>query len=278
MNFIKVILLILLSATVAFAQEKTLRPNAMDEQYTPDKNSIFNSNQENNNSSSSSGSSSTATAENVIKFYPGLFARNTVALFYERFLSDGISAQAGLGFCYNKDRIQMLFSETYDFDLYENSNSSASFSDILNNSEFTSGPNIYTGLSLRFFRESYYSDASIYFEMDSRFYHHTLQIDNSSTYSSSYPFYDNAEVNVSNFNFNFNFGRVYYTDGKIPMSHELYMGMGFRTSTFDKFELKEVNVVENGFPTTKEMNVKTLDRDKYFTTVFLIGYAFGIGF
>lgn len=253
-------------------------PNELDNLYTPDKNSLFNSNSSTGSSGSSGGSSDMTLA---FKFNPGFLIRNTAAVFTQYWLSDGIGLEGGLGYCYNKDNLMSLVSYS-DMTLKETS-SSLSLGEILERGNYSSGPNIFTSLSTRFYWSNYYNDNNYYFEIGTRYYNNTITIPPSSSdpNSSSYDYNvikGNPRLSVRSWVFNMNYGLQFTTDGSVRTVHDFYLGFGVRSTSYNIFDMEERVVNNYGYSTSEYVHEKTVSRESVLVPVVLLGYVFGLGF
>src|SRR3990167_1976126 len=210
------------------AQKNKGEPNELDKLYIPTQNSVFNPGK------SSTKNSSPSENNNAIKFNPVLLTRSIGALFYEKWLSDEISVQGGLGICYNKDIMMGKLSEIQrEFNFSRDATSSFNISDIMLRGEFSSGSTPFISFAFRFFGSGYY-DSESYFELNFRYYSNTLKIPDA-TESYNKRVLDLPEVTVRNFNYLLTYGYQVYTSGKIRTSHDFYYGIGLRNTSYDSF-------------------------------------------
>ena len=263
MKIIHLILLLFLCGT-AFAQQGT--SNKLDDQYVPGDKSIFASGK----AANSGKSNDVLEMKNSIKVNPTLLTRSIAAIFYERLLGKFLSLQAGLGYCYAKDWVQVLFSTTVS-DFGSSNTTQLKMSDLVSQGTYTSG-NIFYALSLRYyFNEFTYGESNFY--MDLGIWHSsyslTLPTNINDNQISGYPI-----VTIRNFNTNLTFGYQFASDHRrLKAVHNLYTGFGMRITSFEGF-----NSVTD--PTDPSRNIFQLSGylQKTIAPVFLFGYSLGIGF
>lgn len=249
------------------AQEIPGTPNELDNQFVPDKNSIF-------NSESKTGTNNSTPASdiiNIIKFNATMLPRGIVSFFYQRILTEQISIQSGLGASFNKDRILSFVSGVSEE--FSNNPSTVGLNKIMQFGEFN-GASLFASLSMRLSWESYYGDFTPYFEINSRYYSNKLRLTKLNEYNSFELLDGTPEVIIRNTSFNLIYGVQYLTEGQIRTSHEYYLGVGMRNTSFNAFTSSEVQMSNNNYT----LYTKTAARSKTFAPSFIIGYVFGIGF
>jgi hypothetical protein len=267
----KQITILLTTAAIIFslsisAQNEPGKPNQLDERFTPPSNSILGNQSSSGSSSFSSGS--TMDIKNNFKFNPILFSRNITAIFYERFILEELSFTGGLGYCYGKDRMVEI-GTLIDLDIMENSTSRLSLENMMSNGKFIKGGNYFTSLGVRIYWDTYDNNRFGYLELNTRYYKNKLSLSN------IYELQSTTNVEVINTTYNMIYGTQFHTDGKIKTVHDFYCGFGIRGSSYNIFEYKTFFDAHGS-----EINrlVKTQEKEKVFSPIFLIGYAFGFGF
>ncbi len=267
--FIALSLLCIISSSI-LAQETPGPPNALDNQFVPDKNSVFNSDSKANEGKSDD---SYSDINNMIKFNIGLLARSIAAFQYERRISDQITLEAGLGTCFNRDFVLSAGSEI--FGLRRNTNE-IGVSELMTNSNF-GGKSLYSSFSFRLRYDSYYWESEPYFEINTRYYSNKFDITPIYTeYSSA----TNAsvlvgtpDVTVRNTCINLIYGVQFITEGKIATTHDFYTGFGMKSLSYNK--------VTRDYDSNNTGNytyTNTSERLKAMGFSFVCGYAFGFGF
>ncbi|MDP2385864.1 MAG: hypothetical protein Q8M29_05815 [Bacteroidota bacterium] len=275
---LQIILLFFLFTIVGLAQEKEIKPgkpNELDKQYTPDKNS----------SSVSNGSSSGGTwagKSNFVKFNFALLARSTFAVFYERKITDGISLQGGLGYCYNKDKAQILFSDGESIYLSDNK-SSIQLSEIMYKGTFKHGANPFLSASVRFSYNGLYSgwggymneDRNSYIELGMRYYshHYNLTSLNNNDYEKVS---GGSNLGIRNTCYMITWGYQIETDSKLVTSHEFYTGFGIRRSNYNEFISSQTQ--DPITSATIITHTKSSVRETAVSPIVTIGYVLGFGF
>ncbi len=273
MNAVKLFFISLLLSSVvnSFAQKDKADPNELDNLYVPPKNSIF-------NQGDGSTKSSTSDDNNAIKFNPILITRSIGAIFYERWIIEGISVQGGLGVCLGKD-IMMSAGSMVDLNFTENSASSLSIADIMELGKFNSGGDPFISLAFRFFWGGYY-DLNNYFELGFRNYVNNLKVSGDvAEYSDKQISGGSQYVTVKNSNFLMTYGYQAITGGKVGTVHDFYIGFGLRNTSFDSFKSEEVTKTDSwGNQYTVYEHKKTGVRERILAPAMVIGYAFGFLF
>jgi len=267
---LSLISLLICASFTGFAQKKQeAQPNDMDEMYVPPKNSIF-------NPGDGAGSTSGTDKLNAVKFNPLLLTRSIGAVFYERWLTDGISVQAGLGMTYNKDRI-MGIGSSGEFTLSDNSTSTLTIGQIMDQG-VTDRKKLYASLGFRFFWGGYY-DANNYFELGVRYYANSLLIEDGPDSYNPGLTVGTPEVTVKNTSFNMVFGHQVYTDGKVSTAHDFYFGFGIRSTSYDVFKSERRTIIDSsGYSTEQDVHSKTFIRETILAPSLIMGYAFGFAF
>lgn len=268
--------MLLLAAGSLKAQEQPGLPNDLDKQFVPDKNSVFNSDAK--TKSAKNDNSLNVGVKNDIKFNIGMIPRSIAAFYYERTFTDQISLMGGLGVCYNKDRILGISAGIGD-EFSSSSVNRLSVSTIFKYSTLEH-PSLFGSFSFRVHWDSYYDwDWNPYFELNVRTYTNNLkigQIDQGNGEIIS----GNSSTKVRYTAFNLIYGVQYYTDGKIHTTHDFYWGLGLRSLSYDTFVQSQNTTTSTVYP-YNTINAYTYTRSstrvKQFSPVFIMGYAFGIG-
>jgi hypothetical protein len=249
------------------AQTEPGRPNQLDERFTPPSTAIIGNG---GGGSSSSFSGSTSEIKNNIKYNPILLSRSIAALFYERFITEEFSITGGLGYCYGKDNI-VLIGSAIDWEIFEGTSRDLSLSDIMTYSKFRSGGNYFGSLALRVYWDTYDDNRYGYLELNARKYNNNLEFKNTQRYD----IVDNANVVVTNTTYNIIYGTQFHTNGKIKTVHDFYCGFGIRGTNYDIFKYQ---TFYNTNGQAEPRLLKTNEREKIYSPMLLLGYAFGFGF
>ena len=272
--------LFFISSLCAFSQDNPLEKNEQDKIYTPDKNSIF----YNGGNNSSDRTIDESEIHNAVKFNPGLLVRSVAAVFYERNITNGITVQGGLGSCYNMDK---LMAVGVDADLgLSNTKSTLPLSEIITTGRFVSGGNLFTAASVRFFYENYYTSYesfnSGYFEIGLKFYSNNIRVDdNTSAYylnNNNYNLTTGGLVTIRNAVYQITYGYELYTRGKVKTTHDFYIGLGVRNTSYNLFKLEDMYLTnQQGQSQLVAVNVKSTQRESTVLPAFMLGYVFGFG-
>lgn len=267
----KIIVLILFSINFIQAQKNqknapkvNLRPNELDQTYTPPKNSLFDDDAKKNDYSGTTP----VTFKNVISFNPFLLPRSIFALGYERSINDYLGVATSIGYNYKRDWIQTFGSAFYGDEFSINkSNSIISLSDIIANTSFKSG-GIYASLELKIYLEGEPFEGS-YFGIQTRYNSYVLQFDNqNNNYNFANPSDNNVTIKNSSLLFLWGFSSVKGT-AKVPVIHNLYTGVGIRNTTYDSYTTNNDN--------TTTIYTKSNSRESVSGLSFVLGYTFGFG-
>ena len=266
----------------AFAQENPLEKNEQDKIYTPDKNSIF----FHGGNNSSDRTIDESEIHNAIKFNPGLLVRSTAAIFYERNITNGITFSGGLGSCYNLDRV-MALGVTAEFNLSD-PQSTLPLATILTPgyAQYVKGGNIFMAASFRFYYENYYTSYesfnSGYFEIGLRYYTNHMNVDDntSSYYTNNYNYglTTGGVVAIRNAVYQISYGYELYTSGKVKTTHDFYIGVGIRNTSYNLFTQEERYLV-NQYSQAQlvPISVMSSQRESALMPAFVFGYVFGFG-
>lgn len=253
------------------AQQTPGSPNALDNQFVPDKNSVFNSE---GNAGDGKDDDSYSDINNIVKFNIGLLARSIAAFQYERRISDQITLEAGLGTCFNRDFVLSVSSEIFGIG---RSNNEIGAYELMTNSNF-GGNSLYSSFSFRLRYDSYYWESEPYFEINTRLYSNKFDMTpiveeyNSPNYTSAV-LVGTPDVTVRNTCINLIYGIQLVTDGKIATTHDFYTGFGMRSLSFNKV-IRDNDVNNTGIYTY----TNTSEKIKAMGFSFVCGYAFGFGF
>lgn len=251
------------------AQESPGTPNELDNQYVPDKNSIFNSDAK----GGEEGVSSAIDVKNIIKLNATMLPRGIFALYYQKGITDQISLEGGLGACFNKDRVFGFVSGISDG--FSGNSQVVELNTIMRYGELK-GTSLFYSLSFRVSWDSYYDNVTPYFSLNTRYYTNKLLLSQINDYQTDFERLDGTpEVIIRNTSFNIIYGYQYITDGKIRTTHDYYFGLGMRNTSFDEFISTRITPSSGDDYT---LYSKTSDRLKVFAPSFIVGYAFGIGF
>lgn len=241
-------------------------PNDLDRMFVPEKSSIFNSDGKNDEGSSSNSS---VDVKHIIKLNITMLPRSIAAFYYERRLNDQISLEGGLGISFDKDRIMGAVSSISDD--FSGNYSSIKLSEMMEYG-VSNGKGFFASFSFRVGWDSYYDWNVIpYFEMNTRYYANKMKIGamNYGVINGS------SNVEIRNICYNLVYGVEFLTEGKIQTAHDFYFGFGLRTTSFDKFTSTETNT---GSGYSQPLHTNTGQRTKAYAPMFIMGYAFGIGF
>lgn len=233
----------------------------MDNIYTPPSASIAGSERTSSKGDISDG------PKNIIKFSPFLLSRSIIALEYERFINNNFSARAGLGYSYNRDYVYLLSTDAF-YDLQSPVKSSLNLQDIVVQGTFLPNSSPYLSAGLRLYYDGFSKDEfNSYFDINSRFYTNTYDV-----ITSAYN-YGTTKVDLQSTVLNMSWGFSSCTSGKIPSSHDFYIGFGMRIASFPAF--KEAYIDVNG--STETINVATSEKIVVYSPTILFGYTLGIG-
>jgi hypothetical protein len=253
-------------------QVKPGKPNELDKQYNPGNSSSLQG-----GSSTDDGGGPSTEVKNIVKLNFGLFVRNTFAVHYQRRITDDFSVQGGIGYCYGTDRAYLL-TDGDDFSLTE-TKSDLRLGAIVKNGSFRQGANPFLAASVRFNFNGWYSsyygsgDGNSYIDLGIRYvgqhYFINKLSDNSGTIAPS-------SVAVRNTWYTLIYGYQVEAGRKLITTHEFYVGGGIRKSTFDAFQM---NQIQNPYTYSYDYQYsKSGSRDKMFSIAVVIGYVLGFGF
>jgi len=261
----------LIFSIYSFSQEiKPGKPNELDNIYSPDKTAskpIVNAQ-----------STVDAFKSNFIKFNFGLLARSTFALHYERKFNDIISIVGGLGYNYNKDKIQLASAEG-DLFIVDNSKSSVNLSQIIINGTYDSGPNLFASAAVKFSYDGLFSSwnydeerrnfiqlewRNSSFNMDLN----DLKLDNEQVSNGN-------DLTIKNTCYLLNWGFQFTTGKNIITSHEFSVGCGIRKITYNVFTS---TVTYDPFGQSYTLHQKTSGTETATSPMVTIAYVLGFGF
>jgi hypothetical protein len=273
------LILFLLVCIPTFAQKdkktadklKPTTPNELDATYSPPANSIFDE-----NSPKNEGYSSLAPFKNVIKFNPFLLTRSTFALGYERSIFKGITGSVFLGYNYKRDLIQAIGilgnvnSEIPSKDMQ----SIISLPEMIVEGAFKSG-GLFTSIGLRYYIEETAFDG-YYLEVQTRFNNYSLDMVNSEN-SSNYNFDASAksDVSIQNITTNLIWGDQIYNGKKRSITHEYYVGVGLRNTSYNIIDVKDINDGNGNTISSYSVSDK---RENVLGLSVVFGYIIGLGF
>lgn len=272
MKFIKIYfsIIFLLLSVVLFPQEiKPGKPNELDNIYSPDKASskpILNS-----------SSVHLADKKNFLKYNLGFIPRSTFALHYERKFNDVISLVGGLGYNYNKDKIQTSSAEG-DFYLIDNSVSSLSINEIITNNVYKNGANLFASASLKI---SYVGLYSFLYDDERRNF---IQFEcryaavNSSLYgikNSTEQVQNGNNLLIKNTCYLVHWGYQFTAGNQPQTSHEFLVGFGVRKINYNVFT-PTVGYDPYGQPIT--IHQKTISTETVTAPMVTLAYIIGFGF
>jgi hypothetical protein len=258
---------LLLSSHLAYCQ-KGGAPNDLDKNYVPDKNSVLNS------KGNADKSSRAFDCKNIIEFTPGLLIRNIFAVQYEHKFNDYLSLQGGLGLVYGKDMLQAALNPADDF--LGNTNSTVKLGDLLSKG-ITVNKTAYLSAAVRVYTNGggYYGyyDGSGYFEVGFRHYSNSLQISGNPTAGNGGQIVNDPIVDIKSNIYYLNYGFHLETDGKLPTTHNFFLGFGIRSTSYNSFESQNTN--SNYSNSVNVMSATA--RESILTPTVLFGYELGFG-
>ncbi len=246
------------------------KANDLDQTYTPPVNSIFDEDSKKNNVNTAA----IADFRNVIRFNPFLLARSIAAIGYERSLNDYIGLEAYLGYSYKLDWIQAISIAVSgnDFSMGENK-SVIGVNDMIVNGTFKSGGS-YGSIGTKIYMDGSPYDGS-YFGIQARYNSYNLNLKNENF--SPYNFLSSLDetTNIRNITTVFQWGTsVTGGTSKLPVIHEFYTGIGIRSSSYDVYSQKDIEI--NGF--NEPRYFKTDQRESQIGFSYVVGYTLGFGF
>ena len=151
---------------------------------------------------------------------------------------------------------------------------------------FVSGGNLFTAASVRFFYENYYTSYesfnSGYFEIGLKFYSNNIRVDdNTSAYylnNNNYNLTTGGLVTIRNAMYQITYGYELYTRGKVKTTHDFYIGLGVRNTSYNLFKLEDMYLTnQQGQSQLVAVNVKSTQRESTVLPAFMLGYVFGFG-
>ncbi len=220
-----------------------------DENYTP-KGGVF-------GASFKKRTSSAYEISNSVSFNPALLLRSTTALFYERKLGSSETVKAGIGFATNYDRYLFTIADGMD---YFNYDGYFSLNELSKNSNLNSGLFLY--LSFKYYYDDLMDGSYIEINYRRNTYNGTAMF---SDYSSS----GNKDFSVIANSFYLNWGRQITSGGSLKLTHDFYIGGGFRIVQMSEVDFNNSN---NTYRFTNEMI------DIGMAPALVAGYAIGFGF
>ncbi len=276
-------------------------PNVLDKDFVPDSSSVFNTNNPAN------GFINGPVYHNVIEFTPGLLFRNIFALQYERQVLEGFSLQGSLGMVYGVDRWQQIenpgkgFMSTF-FGGSATGGSTVTLGNMLNQGK-SNANTAYLGFAVRWYYtgfgflksrgyvsdDGYYytyheaneywnsslgGDNSVYMDFGVRYFANSLAVSNSLS-SDGALIQGVPTVQIKSTFYFLNWGYHYETKGKIPTTHNIFIGVGLRYTSYDLFIADPSQQTVSG-PVI--YNSITSSREHILRPTFQAGYEFGLGF
>ena len=272
MKFFKLYITVLFSACylVVNAQDiKPGKPNELDNIYSPDKNSskpILNP-----------ATTFVADKKNFLKVNLGLFARSTFALHYERKFNNVISLIGGLGYNYNTDKIQTASAED-DFYIIDNSVSSLSVNEIIKNSVYDKGANLFAAASLKISYEGLYSflyddERRNFIQFECRYSGVNSNLYDLKRYSESIA--NGNNLLIKNTCYLVHWGYQFTAGSEVQTSHELSVGFGIRKVNYSIFSATS-GYDPYGQPIT--IHQKTNGTETVTSPMVTLAYILGFGF
>jgi len=253
-----------------FSQEiKPGKPNELDNIYSPDK-------------TSSKAILNPATTyvldkKNFLKLNFGLFARSTFALHYERKLNDVISLVGGLGYNYKKDKIQTASAED-DFYIIDNSVSSLSVNQIIKNSVYDNGPNLFASAALKISYDGLYSylnddERRNFIQFECRYSAVNTNLYDLKLYSERVE--NGNNLLIKNTSYLIHWGYQFTAGNQVQTSHEFLIGFGIKKINYNVFTAT-VGYDLYGQPIT--LHQKTISSETVTAPMVTLGYILGFGF
>ncbi|MEQ1733929.1 MAG: hypothetical protein ABL940_09655 [Bacteroidia bacterium] len=283
------LLLLLLTATLSIAQEKTGVPNTLDAQYTPAGSGVLTYNKQ----KKASNKSDSDYPGNIIKFTPTLLARSLMAVQYERKIGNQVSLCGSFGYSYNND---IVFTEmsTNGEPLFEKELGSDEIriKTLVANTKYTASKPHF-GLGVKFLNELEENRAGGYIQINYDHWGYNAVLDYTkapynyhsgiSTSSPTSPKFNVVGTLPLNFSFStitLRYGFQIITDTKLKTSHEFYFSFGGKLTKFDAVtETLDPNSLNNYTPIPTPYKLTyTARRVNQFSVYADIGYAFGFGF
>lgn len=279
----KQIILVVFTLTVGclFGQNKNqkntgatnLKPNDLDQTYTPPKNSLFDEDSKKNENSGVA----TVDFKNVFRFNPLLLPRSIAAIGYERTVTDYLGLEAFIGYNYKRDWIQAIGTALTgeEFSLSD-SKSAIDLNTMLINGGFYSG-GLFSSIGFKIYFDGTPYEGS-YFGIQSRFNNYTIDLGNASN-NVSYSFASATDnlTKINNVTTLFMWGTSYVGgSSKVPVIHDFYTGVGIRNSSYDVYAQKTITD-ENGYTSTSSTYYKTNQRESVIGFSYVVGYSFGFG-
>jgi hypothetical protein len=257
----------------AYGQNKnatTLKSNDLDQSYTPPLNSVFDEDSKKNENNNQS----IADFKNVIRFNPFLLTRSIAAVAYERSLNDYIGLEAYLGYSYKLDNIQAI-SIAINSDEFSmgDKKSVIGVDDMIANGTFKSG-GIYGSIGTKIYLDGSPNEGS-YFGIQARYNSYDIDLNNSNFNSYMFLTPEDTYTKIKSITTVFQWGTsMIGGTSKVPVVHEFYTGIGLRSSSYDIYDQKEIDV--NGANATRYF--KSTLRESQIGFSYVIGYTFGFGF
>ncbi len=290
------LVLLLLTATLSIAQEKTGVPNTLDAQYTPAGSGVLTYDKLKQKKENSRNDDD--YPGNIIKFTPTLLLRSVAAIQYERNIAEGFSLCASIGYSYNYDKINVTYftgEDPIQINEPKLEYKEVRAKEILPNILFATGKPHF-GFGFKFFSTN----------DDNRFGYYQLNYDrwgyDATLDFTKMPFlYDNANAqNISNgapqlpykaigsvpLNFTFNsftlrYGYQIITNTKLKTSHEFYIALGGKLTGYD-IVLEDYNPQPAFGSSNANLGYIPINyssrRIREFNVFADVGYAFGFGF
>jgi hypothetical protein len=245
-------------------------PNELDEQYKPPKNSLFDEDAEKKGDMEGYG----IDFKNTIKFNPFLLGRSIFSIGYERKIFSVLTGSAYLGYNFKRDWIQALsteFSDDNDVLFSSSKVSDVPLTSILRNGIFKSG-GIYGSLGLRLYLDEDHFDGS-YIELQTRFNNYKLDFSNFESYDGYLiATGSRSDVSINNSASYLVWGSQFCSTGKINTTHDFYLGIGLRTTSYNIFTYNS----SSNYDIQPDYIIS--DKKESSNSISIImGYAFGIG-
>jgi hypothetical protein len=246
--------------------------NDMDLKYSPPSTSIF-------NSKSASNSSSQGTVTTVLDFNVSLLGRGVVGFGGERQIGkSALSINAGLGYVFNKDFVQMMMASPDGADLLSSPpNSDIDFGQLLKYGTFSTKKRFYGSLGLRIYSDYSGDLDGKYFELGARWHNYAVKVDDFSDNNSGYEYVVSSPIinQIKNVNYCILYGyQGYGYSGKVY--NNVYWGVGFNKVQFDGMTATDISA-NNGFSNQTyrlSLNGKTASG---FVPCLIFGWEIGFG-
>ena len=273
MKFLKTyctILLLFFSAVIYSQEIKPGKPNELDNIYSPDKTSskpILNAQ-----------SSGIPSKSNFMKFNFGLLARSSFAMHYERKFNDVVSLVGGLGYNYNKDKIQS-FAADGDLFIVDNSKSTISLGQIITNSVYDSGPNLFASAAIKLSYDGLFTswndeeERRNFVQLEWRRSSVNMNLTDINRYNEQIGYGNDLTIKSTCYLLNWGYQ---FTAGKnVITSHEFSLGFGIRKTNYNVFTS---TVAYDPFGQSYTVHQKTSGTETATSPMVTLGYILGFGF